>query len=74
MGEYLDALAAAAVGRPGEWARQRCRRLAGRIVRWDVQFDGRPVGVSGAAVACLPAWALPRIEAALLTGLTEADD
>lgn len=61
---YLAALAAQA-DRPLEWEREQCRRLAARIKRWDAQAGGGPVAVTPAAVARLPAWAIPQIEAAL---------
>lgn len=61
---YLAALAGQS-GNPVEWEREQCRRLAARIRRWDVRRRGRPVAVSAGAVARLPAWAVPQIEAAL---------
>lgn len=50
---------------PLRWEREQCRRLAERIVRWDVRRGGRAVEVSPEAVRRLPAWAFPQLEAAL---------
>lgn len=66
-GEAADYLAALAgrVGHPTEWEREQCRRLAARIRRWDLRRGGRPVAVSAATLARLPAWVIPQIEATL---------
>jgi hypothetical protein len=70
--DYLMTLAGLS-GRPGAWEREQCRRLAERIVRWDVRRGGRVVEVSPEAVRRLPAWAFPQLEA-MLFGETQSGD
>lgn len=73
--DYLMTLAGLS-DRPAAWEREQCRRLAERIVRWEVRRGGRAAEITTEAVRRLPAWAFPQLEAALF-GDTEppaADD
>ena len=61
---------------PLAWEREQCRRLAERIVRWDVRRGGRVVEVTPESVRRLPGWAFPQLEAVLFGDYNtpDADD